>query len=215
MAAESLDFILQASRWDLVIISVVLFTAFIFFVPFRRKSDWKAHGVYSGFIIALFAEMFGFPLTIYFISSYFGYVTFQNQFLGYMNFFGMPIGLVITFVGLSLVIAGWRMIHKNSSSSSSYDTPNHFVNNYIYSYVRHPQYLGFILITLGWLIHWPTVIIMIMWPILVFMYYKLARREEKQLEIKFGEKYLRYKRKVPMLVPKIFKKADKTYSSKY
>ena len=190
MTAESLGFILQTNRWDLVIISVVLFTAFIFFVPFRRKSDWKAYGVYSGFIIALFAEMFGFPLTIYFISSYFGYVTFQNQFLGYMNIFGMPLGLVITFVGLSLVIAGWKMIHKNLSSSYTNihtTAPNHFVSNGIYSYVRHPQYLGFILITLGWLIHWPTVIIMIMWPILVFMYYKLARREEKQLEIKFGE----------------------------
>ena len=183
-------------RWDLVFISTILFVAFLFLIPVRKKSGWKTHGVYTGFIIALFAEMFGFPLTIYFISSTFNFLNFPNQFLEYMSFYGMPVGLVITFIGLLLVVTGWRKVYRNAL--------NHKIAvKGIYAYVRHPQYLGLIMITLGWLIHWPTVPTIIMWPILVVMYYKLAKKEEKEMEIEFGEKYLQYKRNVPMIFPRI------------
>lgn len=183
-------------RWDLVFISTILFVAFLFLIPVRKKSGWKTHGVYTGFIIALFAEMFGFPLTIYFISSFFNFINFPNQFLEYMSFYGMPIGLVITFIGLLLVVTGWRKVYRNAL--------NHEIAlKGIYAYVRHPQYLGLIMITLGWLIHWPTIPTILMWPILVVMYYKLAKKEEKEMEKEFGEKYLQYKRNVPMIFPRI------------
>jgi protein-S-isoprenylcysteine O-methyltransferase Ste14 len=189
---------LLIGRWDLVFVNIVLFAAFLLFIPFRRKVGWRAHSVYTGFLIALFAEMFGFPLTIYFISSFFGRITFQNQFLEYMSSLGMPVGLVITFIGLLFVIAGWRLIYKKKPHQQQ-----SIVTDGIYAYVRHPQYLGFILITLGWLIHWPTIPIVIMWPILVAIYYKLAKKEEKEMEKIFGERYVLYKKKVPMLIPGI------------
>jgi protein-S-isoprenylcysteine O-methyltransferase Ste14 len=193
---DLLNLNLLVGRWDLVFISVVMFVAFLFFIPFRRESGWRAHGVYSGFIIALFTEMFGFPLTIYFISSFFGQISFENQFLTYMSSLGMPIGLTITFIGLLLVIEGWRSIYKSRQKEV-------VVDKGIYSYVRHPQYLGFILIISGWLIHWPTFPTLIMWPILIVLYYRLAKKEEKYLESQYGEKYLLYEKNVPMFIPKI------------
>ena len=135
----AIDFLTIGGRWDLVFISIILFAAFLLFIPFRKKVGWGAHGIYTAFIIALFTEMFGFLLTIYFISSYFGSpIKLENQFLNYTSSVGMPIGLIITSIGLSLVISGWRMIHKSHGKQ--------ITTIGIYKHVRHPQYLGFILI---------------------------------------------------------------------
>jgi len=188
-----LAFDLYTDRWDLVLVSIVLFAAFLLLLPFRKRVSWRAHGTYTGFIIALFAEMFGFPLTIYFISSYFGRIGFQNEFLDYMSSSGMSVGLVITGLGLLLVIAGWRYIYRSKEEIVIKD---------VYSYVRHPQYLGLILVTLGWLVHWPTIPTAAMWPIIVIMYYRLARKEESEMEERFVDRYLLYKENVPMFVPK-------------
>lgn len=188
-----LAFDLYTDRWDLVLVSIVLFAAFLLLLPFRKRVSWRAHGTYTGFIIALFAEMFGFPLTIYFISSYFGRIGFQNEFLDYMSSSGMSVGLVITGLGLLLVIAGWRYIYRSKEE---------LVIKGVYSYVRHPQYLGLILVTLGWLVHWPTIPTAAMWPIIVIMYYRLARKEESEMEERFVDRYLLYKENVPMFVPK-------------
>ena len=100
-----------------------------------------------------------------------------------------------------LVIAGWRPIYRSKED---------LVIQGVYHYVRHPQYLGFLLVTLGWLIHWPTVPTAVMWPILVVMYYKLARREEKEMEERFGGRYLLYKENVPMFIPRVSTKSKQS-----
>lgn len=110
-----------------------------------------------------------------------------------MTSIGMPIGYIITVIGLLFVIAGWRPVYKTDS----------IVIRGPYRLLRHPQYLGFLLITGGWLIHWPTIPTIIMWPILVFLYYTLAKKEEEEMEKKFGKKYREYKQNVPMFIPKL------------
>jgi protein-S-isoprenylcysteine O-methyltransferase Ste14 len=135
--------------------------------------------------------MYGFPLTIYFITSFFGAELFPYQFVEYMMIFGAPVGYTITIIGAILVILGWRAIHKSKGV---------LVTNGAYSYVRHPQYLGLILISLGWFIHWPAIPTAIMLPILIFVYYKLAKEEELELEREYSEAYREYKRKTPMFL---------------
>jgi protein-S-isoprenylcysteine O-methyltransferase Ste14 len=75
------------------------------------------------------------------------------------------------------------------------------VTSGLYRLVRHPQYFGIFLITVGFLIQWPTIITAAMWPVLAVMYYRLARREEREMVTKFGERYSEYKQMVPMFIP--------------
>lgn len=104
----------------------------------------------------------------------------------------MTISSIFIWSGLIIVIIGWRKIYK---------TKGELETDGIYRYVRHPQYLGLMLITLGMLIQWPTIPTLLMWPILMFAYYRLARKEEKELEDVFGQLYRDYKSRVKAFIP--------------
>lgn len=182
------------NRWDLAAASAFFFSLFLLSLSFKRRREKLSGGLYLSFITSLFAEMYGFPLTIYILSSYFGGIPpmyWKGHLLGIPGFI---MGSAILVAGIYLVVAGWRRI---------YMAQGRLVVEGIYGRVRHPQYLGFILLTLGWLIHWPTFITAILWPILTFSYYRLAVEEERELTSRFGEDYEKYVGKVPMFVPRI------------
>jgi protein-S-isoprenylcysteine O-methyltransferase Ste14 len=197
--------------WSLVLINSVVFIlfAYSFFKP-RTTRDWRSFGAFSAFLVALFTEMYGFPLTIYLLSgwlqSHFPDVDWFSHDAGHLleMMFGWKanphfgvfhiLSFILIVGGFILIASAWRVL---------YDAQQHrsMATAGAYSYVRHPQYVGFVLILLGFLLQWPTLLTLAMFPVLVVMYVKLARTEEREALSEFGDSYRQYMAEVPAFVP--------------
>src|SRR5215831_8211486 len=198
--------------WSLVIINSAIFIIFAFsFAKPQTKRDWRSFSAFSAFIVALFVEMYGFPLTIYLISGwlrrYPGVNLFShdaghlwNTLLGWkINPHFDPVHFLsnlLIFGGFILLAATWKVRDEAQQDHT-------LATSGPYASIRHPQYVGFILIMLGFLFQWPTLITLIMFPILVVMYVKLARREEREVLAEFGETYRRYMIATPSFFPRL------------
>jgi protein-S-isoprenylcysteine O-methyltransferase Ste14 len=200
-------------QWLFVAINIGLFSSFLVMLPYRRKSKLAttSKGVLAAFIVALFAEMYGFPLTIFILSWLVGY---QNPFTHESGHLLYPeagmlsplhfLSIAMIFGGLVLVSKGWSKIYNANGS---------LVTDGIYAYVRHPQYLGIFLATSGFLLQWITIPTAIMFPILLVLYYRLARSEESEMKEQLGEEYIRYCKAVPMFLPKLHRVNPVGYSA--
>lgn len=196
--------------WFSVAASIALFTVFgFFFIKPVGKRDWRGLGIYEAFIVSLFTEMFGIPITIYALSSFFGLPLATDPSQGHLlaallalaGVWDLQTGvtvvmttsiLIIAFGGY-LVVEGWSRVHGSADQLATTG---------VYGVVRHPQYLGLIIATGAFLIQWPTIVTVAMWPILVYAYYHQAKKEERQMEEKFGETYRQYKQRIPMFIPR-------------
>ena len=182
-------------RPGLIILNILVFASFIALLPYRRVSKeatWKSKGAFIGFLIALFTEMFGLPLVLYIFSPFFDYPVLRQFSRRALGSFGMIAGTWLTLIGLILVIVGWRKIHRTRNLAT----------DGIYKYIRHPQYVGLFLILFGWLLHWPTLLTIILFPILIVIYYRLALKEEKELTTNFRTEYLKYMEQTPRFIPR-------------
>ncbi len=193
---------LQYGNWTMALGWFLIFVVFIAFIPFNKKSQSKPSSVYIAFIVASALEMFGIPLSMYFLAWAFGLQVPRGFLWGhtlekYIGYWGMYIGLTMNLIGAALIFSGWKVIYSRYWRKEE----GELVTDGIYAYSRHPQYAGFILMTLGLLVHWATLPLLVMWPILVVQYYHLARREEAEMEEVFGEAYREYKERVPMFIP--------------
>lgn len=199
--------------WDLVILNVAVFVAFAFsFARPTTARDWRSFGAFTAFLVALFTEMYGFPLTLYLLSGW-----LQRRYPGLdvlshdtghlwetlLGWRGDPhlnplhlLSNVLIAGGFILLAAAWRVLYAAQQRHQLATTG-------AYAYLRHPQYAGFILILLGFLLQWPTVLTLAMFPILVGMYVRLAHREECEVRAEFGEAYARYAAITPAFVPRL------------
>lgn len=199
--------------WSVAFVNaaVVIIFAFSFVRP-QSKRDWRSFGAFSAFLVALFAEMYGFPLTIYLLSGWLAsrYPSLDlfahdsghlwNTLLGIQgnpHFSGIHIfSEVLIVIGFILLGASWKVLYQAQRTGQVATTGP-------YTHVRHPQYIGFIIIMLGFLFQWPTFLTIIMFPVLVTMYVLLARREERESLTFFGDVYASYAAKTPAFLPVI------------
>ncbi|MFA7383500.1 MAG: isoprenylcysteine carboxylmethyltransferase family protein [Desulfurivibrionaceae bacterium] len=199
--------------WLLVFINSAVFIIFAFsFTKPKTKRDWRSFGAFSAFIVALFAEMYGVPLTIYFLSGwlasrYPGLDPFGHD-AGHLwyTILGLkgdphtnPIHLVsnvLVFAGFFLLAAAWKVLYRAQQEHGLATTGP-------YARIRHPQYVAFLLIMFGFLLQWPTLLTLVMFPVLVWMYARLAKSEEAEALAGFGEAYEQYKRETPAFFPRV------------
>ncbi|MDX8412191.1 MAG: isoprenylcysteine carboxylmethyltransferase family protein [Mariprofundaceae bacterium] len=194
--------------WVVAAFNVGLFLFFILsFLKPRGGAQWRSMGVVTAFLVALFAEMYGFPLTIYLLTGWLGNAypvlqPFSHKFghLWVVVFGGsdlawgivMGLSLLLMVLGYNLMSKGWQQVHGAHGE---------LVTGGVYAFVRHPQYTGLFLLIMGFLVQWPTLLTVLMAPILAYAYARLARSEEKAVFERFGHMYADYARKTPAFFP--------------
>lgn len=206
--------------WGLVIVNSLVFVlfAFSFFKP-NSPRDWRTFGTFAAFIVALFVEMYGIPLTLYLLAGWLqsSYPQLDplshnaghlwNSLLGiegdpHLGVLHILSNLLIV-AGFYLLAAAWRVLYRAQQAGElAEDGP--------YAHIRHPQYVAFVLIMLGFLLQWPTLLTLLMFPVLLLMYAQLARQEERWADANFGERWQRYRARVPAFIPRLFGTAADT-----
>jgi protein-S-isoprenylcysteine O-methyltransferase Ste14 len=197
--------IAHSELWGVAVLMTVV-VSWIFYRYFVPKGwrEWAGAGLVQAFIIALYAEMYGFPLTIYLAVRWFGLdrnnlnANLWSTLLGMGEtgmMIAMLIGYVLAFIGIGLFAEGWRELYRARQE-------NRLATDGLYALVRHPQYTGLFIGLFGeGVVHWPTIFSVILFPIIVIAYTMLAYKEERQMLERFGEQYRIYRERVPAFLP--------------
>lgn len=193
-------------HWDLVavVVGVVSWLLYRYVAP-RSWREWAGAGLVQAFIIALYAEMYGFPLMIYLLSGFLGLDIPRTAYRGHLwakllgygltgAIIEMMLGAIFILVGIVLLVRGWTAVYWASRQGRmAQEGP--------YAIVRHPQYTGIMLAVFRQVVHWPTLITVALFPLIVLAYVLLARKEEQDMAHRFGAAYEAYRKRVPMFLP--------------
>lgn len=191
-------------QWGAVLFFVVLYASFLLFVPFYKKINRKPATAYFAFVMAFAVEMHGIPMSMYAISWIFGKtlpegVLWGHTLFGQIGYLGMTLNVFCAITALLIIGNGWYNIYHRYWSKES--GRGRVVKTGVYRYIRHPQYAGFMLLTFGMILEWATLPMLLMWPLVVWMYVRLAKREEEDMIEEFGEEYVRYMMKTKRFIP--------------
>ena len=199
-------------NWPTVFLATGILLFFIFFLTRpRRPKEWRGAGLTTAFFISLFTEMFGIPLTIYVLAPLLGlepkiFGMYESHlwayFLSRTGIISLQAGVYLVMVlstglissGFILLALGWKEVYRGEGA---------LVTDGLYAKLRHPQYLGLILIVVGFLIMWPILLTVLLAPFLIGRYILLAREEDRELKEKIGEDFMRYKERVPGFIPSL------------
>lgn len=193
--------------WGAAVISIVVVSWFFYRVVVPKSwKEWARAGMVQAFIIAFYAEMYGFPMTVYALTRLFGVdasgMFWEGNLWIYLTgtwwamLVSMILGYSIAFFGVVLLSAGWRAVYRARQE-------HRFAKEGPYALVRHPQYTGIFLAVFGeGVVHWPTIFSLAAFPFIVLAYVLLARKEERQMEAVFGDDYLAYLDGRPMFFPR-------------
>ena len=197
-------------NWSAVITTTVIFLYFLFSLTRpRRPKEWRGAGLASAFFISLFTEMFGIPLTIYLLAPLLGldpgiFGMRESHLLAYLlsqaGVVSLKAGVYIVMVlstglillGFTFLAVGWKEVYRGEGI---------LVTDGLYANMRHPQYLGLIVIVVAFLFMWPTLPTLLLGPILIVMYIRQARREDEELKAAFGQEFIEYANHVPAVFP--------------
>jgi protein-S-isoprenylcysteine O-methyltransferase Ste14 len=183
-------------RGGLIAINVVIVLAFLALLPYRRstRGTWRSKGAFAAFVIALMTEMFGWPLVLFLVAPLVDIPEIARPWMRAVGHWPAQLGTLVSLAGLALIAVGWQQIHRAQG----------LVTTGLYRFMRHPQYTGIFLFTLGWILHWPSLVTLVLWPILAAAYVWLARFEERQAAAEFGPEWDAYAARTKRFVPGVF-----------
>jgi protein-S-isoprenylcysteine O-methyltransferase Ste14 len=194
-------------NWFGVIFFIILYSVVLLFIPFYRKMDKKPRRTYLAFVIAFAIEMHGIPFSMWLISWVIGRnlpegILWGHTLISSVGHLGMYLSIALAAIALAIILNGWHNIYKKYWSKEA--GKGSLVTTGIYRYIRHPQYTGLLLLSLSMILNWATLSLLILFPVMVFMYLRLAKREEHDMIGEFGVEYQSYMKRTKRFLPFIY-----------